>query len=55
MVLDHRERFGNHIHSSLHGNGLSDKHSQAVKQLTDLGVQVVVSLSQLCTAMSLKP
>ena len=42
-MLDHRERFGNHIHSSLHGGGLADKHSQAIKQLTDLGVKVLVS------------
>lgn len=50
LVLDHRERFGNHIHSSLHGNGGSDKHSQAVKQLSDLGVKVLVHLSCLSPA-----
>ena len=41
LVLDHRERFGNQVRSTL-GNQASDKNAEAVRQLTSLGVKVVV-------------
>ena len=42
LVLDQRERFGNHLRSTL-GAGRIDKHNEAVRQLTALGVEVLVS------------
>lgn len=48
LVLDQRERFGDHIRSTL-GSSRTDKHAEAVRQLSALGVNVIVSLpNQYC-------